>query len=51
MEEDKKEIYLDYHATTPVLPEVMEAMSPYFCNHFGNANSSHRWGWKDHAAG
>lgn len=42
----KKEIYLDYHATTPVLPEVLEAMSPYFCNHFGNANSTHQWGWK-----
>ena len=44
--ETKKEIYLDYHATTPVIPEVMEAMSPYFCNHFGNANSTHQWGWK-----
>lgn len=44
--EEKKEIYLDYHATTPVLPEVLEAMSPYFCNHFGNANSTHQWGWK-----
>ena len=42
----KKEIYLDYHATTPVLPEVLEAMSPYFCDHFGNANSNHAWGWK-----
>jgi cysteine desulfurase len=44
--DEEKDIYLDYHATTPVLPQVMEAMSPYFCNHFGNANSSHRWGWK-----
>ncbi len=44
--QEKKEIYLDYHATTPVLPEVMEAMSPYFCTHFGNANSTHQWGWK-----
>ncbi len=43
---EQKEIYLDYHATTPVLPEVLEAMSPYFCNHFGNANSTHQWGWK-----
>lgn len=41
-----QEIYLDYHATTPVIPEVLEAMSPYFCNHFGNANSNHHWGWK-----
>ncbi len=44
--EQKKDIYLDYHATTPVLPEVLEAMSPYFCSHFGNANSTHQWGWK-----
>ncbi len=44
--QEKKEIYLDYHATTPVLPEVLEAMSPYFCTHFGNANSTHQWGWK-----
>lgn len=44
--EDKREIYLDYHATTPVLPEVLEAMSPYFCQNFGNANSGHQWGWK-----
>ena len=43
---EKREIYLDYHATTPVLPIVMETMSPYFCNHFGNANSTHQWGWK-----
>ncbi len=41
-----REIYLDYHATTPVLPEVFEAMSPYHCQHFGNANSTHQWGWK-----
>lgn len=44
--DNKKEIYLDYHATTPVHPQVLETMSPYFCNHFGNANSAHQWGWK-----
>ena len=37
-------IYLDYHSTTPVLPVVLEAMQPYFCSHFGNSASSHRWG-------
>jgi len=39
-------IYLDAHATTPVLPVVFEAMEPYFCTHFGNASSEHPWGWK-----
>ncbi len=44
--EKAREIYLDYHATTPVLPVVFEAMTPYLCQHFGNANSTHQWGWK-----
>ena len=43
-------IYLDAHATTPVHPVVFEAMSPYFCTHFGNASSEHPWGWKATAA-
>ncbi len=32
-------IYLDHHATTPVAPEVLQAMLPYFSQHFGNAGS------------
>ena len=37
-------IYLDHAATTPVLPEVMEAMQPFFATRFGNPSSTHRWG-------
>jgi cysteine desulfurase len=40
-------VYLDYHATTPVDSRVLEAMLPYFTNHFGNpASRQHAWGWK-----
>src|SRR5512140_3480090 len=31
-----RRIYLDHHATTPVLPEVRRAMEPYFSDRFGN---------------
>src|SRR5690348_3640083 len=37
-------IYLDHAATTPVRPEVLEAMSPFFAGRFGNPSSTHRWG-------
>ena len=39
-------LYLDYHATTPVYPEVWEAMRPYSVEHFGNPASSHSVGRK-----
>jgi cysteine desulfurase len=43
-------VYLDNNATTPVLPEVLEAMRPYFAEHFGNASSIHHYGQETRAA-
>jgi len=37
-------IYLDYNATTPLLPEVVDAMLPYLQEHFGNPSSRHHYG-------
>lgn len=37
-------IYLDYNATTPIAPEVLEAMLPYLREHFGNPSSAHVYG-------
>jgi cysteine desulfurase len=39
-----RRVYLDNNATTPVLPEVLEAMLPYYGEHFGNASSIHHHG-------
>jgi cysteine desulfurase len=44
-------IYLDFHASTPVDRRVLDAMLPFFCEHYGNAASqTHAFGWKADAA-
>jgi len=43
-------VYMDANATTPLLPEVVEAMRPYWMEHFGNASSIHLDGQQAHAA-
>src|SRR3989442_597344 len=45
-----RRVYLDNKGTTPVLPEVVEAMGPYFGEHFGNASSIHHHGQETRAA-
>ena len=43
-------VYFDNNATAPLLPEVFEAMKPYFGEHFGNASSIHHHGQETRAA-
>src|SRR5579872_2708858 len=45
-----RRVYFDNNATTPVLPQVFEAMRPYFTEHFGNASSIHHHGQETRAA-
>ncbi|MBV9574400.1 MAG: cysteine desulfurase [Acidobacteriales bacterium] len=45
-----RRVYLDNNATTPLLPEVFEAMQPYFMGKFGNASSIHHHGQESRAA-
>jgi cysteine desulfurase len=45
-----RRVYLDNNASTPVLPEVLEAMRPYFGERFGNASSIHHHGQDTRAA-
>ena len=45
-----RRVYLDNNATTPVLPAVLDAMKPYFGEHFGNASSIHHHGQETRAA-
>ena len=39
-----RQIYLDYNATTPIAPSVVEAMNPFLSGHYGNPSSSHSMG-------
>jgi cysteine desulfurase len=45
-----RRVYLDNNASTPVLPEVFEAMRPYYLERFGNASSIHHYGQHARAA-
>jgi cysteine desulfurase len=39
-------VYLDYNATTPLDPTVLDAMLPYLRTHFGNPSSDHVYGYR-----
>jgi cysteine desulfurase len=43
-------VYLDHNATTPIAPEVLDAMRPYLERHFGNPSSAHGYGAAAHEA-
>ena len=45
-----RRVYLDNNATSPLLPEVFQAMQPYFLESFGNASSIHQQGQQARAA-
>src|SRR3984885_14776873 len=45
-----RRIYMDANATTPLLPEVFEAMRPFWMEHYGNASSIHQHGQHARAA-
>jgi len=48
---ERRPIYLDHHATTPVDPRVLDAMLPFYRGDFGNASSAtHQFGWRAEAA-
>jgi len=46
----KLPVYLDCNATTPVAPEVADAIEPFLRTHFGNPSSAHVYGRQAHAA-
>src|SRR5689334_16900144 len=50
MPDAERPIYLDFNATTPVAPEVLEAMLPYLREEFGNPSSTHPYGRRARAA-
>jgi cysteine desulfurase len=43
-------IYLDHNATTPLDPDVLAAMTPFFTERFGNPSSLHAWGQEARSA-
>jgi cysteine desulfurase len=50
MQSSDSPIYLDHNATTPILPEAVDAMIPYLRDHFGNPSSGHAYGQRSRQA-